>query len=46
MGITGKIQARQAILFHLKQALRAVFFTLSKRLGISVQEPGRCLRWF
>ena len=33
--LQGKLQARQAILFHFKQALRAVFFTLSERLGIT-----------
>ena len=46
MRIPGKLQARQAIIFHFKQALGAVFFTLSKRLGITeadaktVQVPG------
>lgn len=43
------MQARQAILVHFKQGFRAVFFTLSNRLGITeadakiVQVPGRRL---
>ena len=45
----GKLQARQAIIFHFKQALGGVFFTLSQRLGITeadaktVQVRGRRL---